>query len=183
MPPEIITRKEAAAKGLKHYYNGVPCPRGHLGNRYVRYGQCLQCLAEDVKAKYKKNPEYWVEWRHKNLDKCKSADIKRKFGITLVEFEAMMAAQNGICLICEVEFWTLNIRDVAIDHDHVTGKLRGILCRKCNTGIGMMNDDVNVVKRAVKYLEGSICERILATTIDKAHTIHESLDAMHGGNA
>lgn len=175
----VSSRREAKEKGLMHFFPNKPCPKGHNGLRYTIKGQCKECLRSSTKNKYKTNPEYWQEWRYKNIDKCKSADIKRKFGITLIDFESMITAQQGECLICGVEFWSLNIRDVAIDHDHKTGKIRGILCRKCNTGIGMFNDDLKVVKKAVAYLEGSICERILATTIDKAHVIHESLDEKH----
>jgi hypothetical protein len=60
----------------------------------------------------------------------------------------MVAAQNGACKVCnEVPTETLRV-----DHCHVTGRVRGLLCRKCNTGLGMLRDSVAIVASALEYL-------------------------------
>lgn len=64
----------------------------------------------------------------------------------------MLAAQNGVCAICGKEPTKGRGRKLHIDHDHETGKRRGLLCNGCNTGIGSLGDDVSRLQRAIKYL-------------------------------
>lgn len=77
--------------------------------------------------------------------------MRRKYGIGLAEFDAMVAAQGGGCAICKA---TVNpdANSLAVDHCHKTGKVRGILCGRCNKALGLFNDDPNLLKRAVMYL-------------------------------
>jgi len=74
----------------------------------------------------------------------------------LDEFEEMIDEQDGKCAICETELlidgWLENNAPV-VDHNHITGIIRGILCRTCNRGIGLLKDNLNVMKKAVSYLE------------------------------
>jgi len=117
-------------------------------------------------------------WRHKNPDKYKaqierSSEQKRRsgyyeknkrthinrqlvkqYGITIEEYEAMLESQNGKCAICETETCPTGKR-FAVDHCHDTGKVRGLLCKNCNIGLGMFKDDVKMVKNAFKYLRST----------------------------
>lgn len=70
-----------------------------------------------------------------------------KYGIKPEQIKAMFDKQKGICLVCKVQ----KARD--IDHCHKTGKVRGMLCGRCNTGLGMLGDDINNLKNAILYLE------------------------------
>lgn len=72
---------------------------------------------------------------------------RQKYGIGLAEVEAMKAAQNGLCAICGTN------AAAQIDHDHRTKKVRGILCDGCNGGLGLFDDDIHAMKRAIEYLE------------------------------
>jgi hypothetical protein len=79
--------------------------------------------------------------------------MKSNFGLTLEDFDRMLEQQNGVCAICEKECPTG--QRLGVDHDHVTGKIRGLLCRKCNSGIGQFGDSLDLVKKALAYLEAS----------------------------
>lgn len=82
----------------------------------------------------------------------KAASLRRFYGITIEEYETMVNAQNGNCAICgrnKSEFKT----SLHVDHDHKTGKIRGLLCSNCNSGIGNLRDDVSLLKKAINYLE------------------------------
>jgi len=110
---------------------------------------------EEKKAR---NSLYAKEWRKNNPERCKSYSLKRYFGITLEEYEVMVEAQDGLCAICgEKEFakhhLTNEIRDLAVDHDHKTGKVRGLLCTNCNKGLGHFQDDIELIMAAGIYLE------------------------------
>lgn len=76
--------------------------------------------------------------------------LARTYGLTDDDVEGLLAQQNGLCAIC------LGRPAVHIDHDHSTGKIRGMLCFRCNAALGQLGDDVDVIRRAADYLEGRV---------------------------
>lgn len=78
--------------------------------------------------------------------------LKRKYGITVEMYNMIFSRQGGKCAICETEQKDLD-RRLCVDHDHSTGKIRGLLCRFCNTGVGDFKEDVDRMFRAINYLE------------------------------
>lgn len=75
----------------------------------------------------------------------------RQYGITLAAYEAMLVSQGGVCAICGGTD-TINL---AVDHCHATGQIRGLLCRKCNALLGQATDDPAILANAIKYLEAA----------------------------
>jgi len=73
------------------------------------------------------------------------------YGITLDDYNKMFAEQEGKCSICGTHVCSTG-RALAVDHDHETGKVRGLLCANCNTALGKFNDDVELLKKAIDYL-------------------------------
>ena len=97
------------------------------------------------------------ENRKVNPSKYKEYNLRYSFGITLVEYDKMLNAQNGVCLICKnVELskhQNGKIRDLAVDHDHKTNKIRGLLCSMCNMGLGKFRENLEYLKNAIDYLQ------------------------------
>lgn len=83
--------------------------------------------------------------------KFKRYALKRDFGIELEEYEKMLQHQNGACKICK---YSNGNKKLAVDHDHKTGKIRGLLCQSCNLGLGHFKDDQELLQLASLYLEG-----------------------------
>lgn len=81
--------------------------------------------------------------------------IKSNYGLTKEEHDRMFEAQNGVCAICKStpNKSTNNTMSLHVDHDHETGEVRGLLCHKCNAGLGFFNDSLKLVQEAAKYLE------------------------------
>lgn len=82
--------------------------------------------------------------------------LRRDFGITVEEYKAKLLGQNGVCANCkqpETATRNGNLRRMAIDHCHVTGKVRGLLCNACNTGVGMLRDDPALLRSMADYIE------------------------------
>jgi len=81
----------------------------------------------------------------------------KKYGITGEQFRKMLKEQNNVCLICkkpELAKWQGSIqKTLAVDHDHKTGKVRGLLCHRCNKALGEFNDDVALLQTAIDYLK------------------------------
>lgn len=82
----------------------------------------------------------------------RNGHLKSLYGITHDEYEAMLARQKGRCAICGADTPRAAKPHFAVDHDHVTGQVRGVLCHPCNTGIGQLQDDPNVIAAALKYV-------------------------------
>lgn len=76
------------------------------------------------------------------------------YGLSEEQFQAMLAAQRGCCAICQTTL-ALDKTGLHIDHDHSTGKVRGLLCGRCNAGIGHLGDSEENLWRAALYLADS----------------------------
>ncbi len=77
-------------------------------------------------------------------------DLK-KYDISDEQYKQLSVKQNNRCAICSG--LELNLRYLCIDHNHRTGKVRGLLCHKCNTILGFVNEDVKILQNAIKYLK------------------------------
>lgn len=97
--------------------------------------------AEYGKMRYAQNPEKYRESR-----------LKRYYNLTGQEYQQMYQAQGGLCAICGNP--QISGRQLAVDHDHESGLVRGLLCQSCNRGIGYFGDDVSRLESAVGYLRG-----------------------------
>lgn len=75
---------------------------------------------------------------------------KRSYGIEWEDFEKLWESQNQSCAICKKQFNSTS--EACVDHDHVTGDVRGLLCNQCNNGLGRFFDNIDYLKRAVEYL-------------------------------
>jgi hypothetical protein len=127
---------------------------------------CINCL-----RKYNRN--YTRQWRKNNPDKTKEAELKRKrnpsyfsnnrknnikirHSITLEQYEQMLVKQNGVCAICgNPEMVENQYRQISlsIDHNHKTGKIRGLLCIKCNTLLGRIEGNLDLIPKFFEYLK------------------------------
>lgn len=100
---------------------------------------------EETKAKvrqyYKDNADVWAE-----------SSLKRLYGITLEDYNRLLTEQNSCCAICNLHETAHNGR-LHVDHCHTTGKVRGLLCHGCNTGIGLFKESEDIMLKAIGYLK------------------------------
>ena len=75
--------------------------------------------------------------------------LQRKYGISLADYDILLNKQDGVCLICGQKDLD---KFLAVDHCHETGRIRGLLCNGCNSGLGHFKDDPELLKRAILYL-------------------------------
>lgn len=88
--------------------------------------------------------------KKKNPDKYHDRNLRHRFGITLFEYQKLLKKQRGVCWICKKK---PGRKRLAVDHDHKTGKVRGLLCAHCNQGLGLFNDSIKLLKQALRYLK------------------------------
>ena len=82
----------------------------------------------------------------------KNANLLRRYGITVEDRDKMLAAQGGCCAACGTPVNTSS-KEWSVDHDHATHMVRGILCHHCNVALGMVYDDIEILKFLIEYLE------------------------------
>jgi ribosomal protein L34E len=90
--------------------------------------------------------------------KYRARMLKTNYGVTVAQYEQMLAEQNGVCAICkkpETRMATRGegLRPLSVDHCHDSEKVRGLLCSHCNTALGLLNDDIALFEKAIEYLK------------------------------
>lgn len=110
---------------------------------------------ESQRAWYLKNREkqraYRKEWYAKNKEKVRESNRLRRYGVTAEVLQEMLTNQDNRCAIC-TDVFDSNPRFTHVDHCHKTGRVRGLLCNRCNALIGYAKEDAAVLKAAVEYL-------------------------------
>jgi hypothetical protein len=109
---------------------------------------------EEYERHKKRNKQYLLQKVGGCTEKESQANIDslryRRYGLTTEGFQALLASQGGGCAICETPI--IGKGEAHIDHCHDTKKVRGLLCIKCNRGIGLLQDSVDILKKAISYL-------------------------------
>ena len=122
--------------------------------KYGRTNLCKVCRATKKRETYTpKNGTLKLNHNYTHRDRY----LYKKYKIREKDYDRMFAEQDGTCKICRCT--TKSERNgyhkrLAVDHCHTTGEVRGLLCVKCNVGIGYFDDDIDVLKNAIKYLRG-----------------------------
>lgn len=133
--------------------------------------------------KRQRDREYYRQHRLEHGLSYRESDLKRYYGIGLLEYSQLFMAQNGKCAICGSEYGghrNGEQKALAVDHDHKTGNVRGLLCEPCNQGIGKLKEDVTILQKAIEYLNKSSGHQALQTSpMDAAQT--EGLIPCAGG--
>ena len=108
-------------------------------------------------ANKEKAKELRKKWRDKNKNYWKEWDLMRKYSISEGQYQEMLTAQDNKCIICNnkenVKHKSGVIKRLAVDHCHSTGKVRGLLCYRCNTSIGKFEDSIELLESAINYLK------------------------------
>ncbi len=102
--------------------------------------KCSDCRTGDGR-------KYYQKYRLKILRRSRSA----RYRMTEAQVDAMLVRQDNQCAVCRIAFTTP--RSWCIDHDHGTGKVRGLLCNSCNTAIGLLKDSVSLLRAAIDYID------------------------------
>lgn len=150
---------------LENFYKAKGTKDGHRGD-------CRACFRKRAQERYPQVREQAIErarkWREENIDrfrenqrrmratpegkrKSREYHLGKKYGLTQEQYDEMLAAQGGGCWICRRP----PRPDIAlhVDHDHETGRIRGLTCFRCNNALGDFNDDPALLARALDYLD------------------------------
>lgn len=138
-----ICRVCGVSKDLTSNYAKIT--RGNL-HRNGWETRCLQCKSEYGKKHYRSDPKI----REKIMSDAHNNNLKRFYGIDAEIRQDMLSNQGHGCAVCGKKETT---KRLDVDHCHTTGVVRGLLCNRCNTGIGQFKDDPGLLRRAASYLE------------------------------
>ena len=120
-----------------------------FNDRYAKDGHAYSCKICD-KSRH-------TRYRKENPKKIKVAgresNYRRQYGISIADYDKLFKSQAGKCAICgTTEPGGHGKKHLAVYHDHITGRVRGLLCYACNTGIGCLKDDTKLLENAIQYL-------------------------------
>lgn len=122
------------------------------GNKLQK--SCKSCVIK--RSRDNKQTESGMQSRRKYN---RSAALKRRYGITVEEYDAMYEEQHGVCLVCSKPSTKLdgygNIARLHVDHNHDTGEVRGLLCNNCNTALGLLKESPEIIRRLGDYINGN----------------------------
>jgi len=93
------------------------------------------------------------EQKEKRIEKVTVTRRLREYSLTSSVFNLLLEKQKNACVICQHKFIGRGHKGPMVDHDHKTGKVRGLLCSACNKMLGLAKDDTNILFRAIQYLE------------------------------
>ena len=109
---------------------------------------CSMCETEKLLSEYNKKSSRADGLDYKCRDCAKDMLMKTRYGVTPEQYKKMLDNQGHKCYICKEG----NKRSLVVDHCHLTSKVRGLLCDRCNLGLGKFRDSPMLVERALKYL-------------------------------
>ena len=142
--------------------------------------KCTKCHTEKTNESFYKDSRYYEDGRRSVCKACmdiahndrrRASPVEyaeralkayriRRYGVDRRTYQRILAEQGGVCSICGGDETATNRygtrkKHLAVDHCHETGEVRGLLCQRCNTAIGMFNDDIDVLASAISYLRQS----------------------------
>jgi hypothetical protein len=122
--------------------------------KYQKNKESIKATQKRYRENLKKDKVKYSEF----LLKDKNRKLLLNFNISLNDYNKMLEAQNGVCAICGrpemvVDNKKHRIKDLSVDHNHKTNKIRGLLCQKCNHLIGLANENLNILLSAINYLK------------------------------
>lgn len=132
---------------------------------FIKHGKCLGGIKNNCIPCYRKmNYDYIHADIEKYCNNVRFKTVKFTYGLSKSDYLGLILSHNNMCAICGItpEEQTEKIRkdsrlkkkkNLCIDHDHKTNKVRGLLCASCNLGLGYLEDDINLLKKAIQYLE------------------------------
>lgn len=144
---EKACTKCGQTKPLTDFYYSA---NGKAAKNKIYKSACKECVKEGARRWARENPEHHARTRY-------AYELARTYGITIEEYEALVAKNGGGCAICGAAETKVHASGTvfrfSVDHCHETGKIRGILCMTCNRAIGMMKDNPQLLRKAAEYLE------------------------------
>jgi len=163
-PLSEFYRAKGAADGYRN-----DCRVCNLAAKKLRYQADPETEIARVKAWQRANRdrhnEYQREYRATNREAMREGHLRRTFGITQADYEAILQMQRGGCAICGKPPGKISLH---VDHDHATGEVRGLLCVGCNNALGQFRDDLELLARASDYLVGAdtaVAQRVELTAL------------------
>ena len=125
-------------KSLSEFNRAAKCKDGYQWH-------CNACRKLHNKARYKYD-----------LEANRSKNLKRLYGISPEEYQAMFTAQNGVCAVCgqpetAIDSRTKQTKNLQVDHCHTSGGIRALLCKECNNALGLLQDDPERIRLLLRY--------------------------------
>jgi len=135
-------------KEITDFYKNRNCTGGYDTT-------CKSCFKSRATEYYLNNKKTVLERHSKDWLSQKQRNLKKKYGMSLEDYVIQFTEQNGCCYICKEQHVLFDkaVNQLVVDHNHNTGKVRKLLCNKCNQGLGLFQDNFDLLTKAAEYLK------------------------------
>jgi hypothetical protein len=148
-----MTTEQKRTKAREYYWQNVEARRAY-GRERARTNPAVRAKQNEWKKKARNDPKkragILAKERARYHSHRRNYHLQRLYGIDLSDYRAMQTTQNNKCAICGD---TPTAEILHVDHDHATGAVRSLLCRPCNTAMGLMKENPAILNRAATYLQ------------------------------
>lgn len=123
-----------------------------------KYDKRIKYCCNQCRIEARKNSKYTTKWSQENKEKVKCYIDTRKTvknNSSKVKYATDLEQQNNSCAICKIDIKNYS-HSFHVDHDHVTGGIRGLLCSECNLALGKFEDSIEILSNAINYLKGDV---------------------------
>lgn len=145
-----VCRVCGAEKPVDDFYRNRTYKSGYDSRCKACHNAATTARHERVRAA---DPTYHTKrssvWRHANPERVRTSHLRRVYGLDRAQYDTMLVAQGNACALCGVTF----TKTPLVDHDHFTGRVRGLLCAGCNNILGLARDSADRLRAAAAYLE------------------------------
>lgn len=161
---QILTHDHFYSERHKPFAHSLECKVCTSKRKKLAYRVDIN-LSRQKDRERKARPESILtdkKWRLEHKEHIKQMAfkhrLKREYNLSLEEYDLLLVKQSNVCAICKksetafVKGSKTEIKPLAVDHDHITNKVRGLLCQKCNMGIGLLNHNIKSLQSAIIYL-------------------------------
>jgi len=128
------------------------CTMCHQEKPHYGKGLCRPCYGKHFRATHQGYYKAWWKDHPRTPEALRTARLRSRWEMTPADYDAMLASQGGVCAGCDATTPGGRFDRFAIDHDHRTGAIRGLLCVRCNRAIGLLRDDPALMRRLIDYL-------------------------------
>lgn len=151
-----MSKKLCKICGIEKPFEDFPKDKSNWTGRYSYCREChkaksLKYYYDNIDEQREKRKLFSKQYCKKNPEKRRNTLLKNKYKITTEDFLKIHSSQNGCCAICNISEENFG-KFLSVDHEHSSGKVRGLLCQKCNLLLGNAKDSIDILIKAIEYL-------------------------------
>jgi hypothetical protein len=150
----FVTKEKSNEYAKRYRYKNKEKYSQYVKDYRLKNKEKLQRQRAENYLKHKNTKkDYYLNNKERIVSRHRRNLLKKRYNLTEDEYEQMAIKQNNLCFLCNKPQIKGRRGGLCVDHNHITDKVRKLLCNKCNTALGLFNEDISLMERAIQYLK------------------------------